>query len=89
MSYLLHPPLLDESGLQSALRWYADGFAQRSGIEVKLEISDDISRLPGDLEIAIFRLVQESLTNILPPFSQHNGCQPGYARCREGRGGDC
>ncbi len=64
MSYLLHPPLLDESGLQSALRWYAEGFAQRSGIEVKLEISDDISRLPPDLEIAIFRVVQESLTNI-------------------------
>lgn len=64
MSYLLHPPLLDETGLQSALRWYAEGFAQRSGIEVKLEISPDFRRLPHDLEIAIFRVIQESLTNI-------------------------
>jgi signal transduction histidine kinase len=64
MSYLLHPPLLDETGLQSALGWYAEGFAQRSGIEVKLEMSPEIRRLPPDLEIAIFRVVQESLTNI-------------------------
>lgn len=64
MSYLLHPPLLDESGLRSALRWYVDGFAQRSGIEVELNFSPKIARLPPDLEIAIFRVVQESLTNI-------------------------
>jgi signal transduction histidine kinase len=64
MSYLLHPPLLDETGLQSALRWYVEGFAQRSGIEVNLEISPDFNRLPHDLEIALFRVVQESLTNI-------------------------
>jgi signal transduction histidine kinase len=64
MSYLLHPPLLDESGLRSALQWYVDGFAQRSGIVVKLEISAEITRLASDLELAIFRIVQESLTNI-------------------------
>ncbi|MFZ1005679.1 MAG: response regulator [Candidatus Sulfotelmatobacter sp.] len=64
MSYLLHPPLLDETGLQSALRWYAEGFAQRSGIQVDLKISPEFRRLPDDLEIAIFRVVQESLTNI-------------------------
>ncbi len=64
MSYLLHPPLLDETGLQSALRWYAEGFAQRSGIDVQLEISPGFCRLPHDLEIAIFRVIQESLTNI-------------------------
>jgi Signal transduction histidine kinase len=64
MSYLLHPPLLDETGLQSALEWYAEGFAQRSGIEVKLEMNSQIRRLPPELEIAIFRVVQESLTNI-------------------------
>jgi signal transduction histidine kinase len=64
MSYLLHPPLLDETGLQSALGWYAEGFAQRSGIEVKLELSPEIRRLQPELEIAIFRVVQESLTNI-------------------------
>jgi signal transduction histidine kinase len=64
MSYLLHPPLLDESGLQSALHWYVDGFSQRSGIDVKLQIGTAFTRLPPDLEIAIFRVVQESLTNI-------------------------
>ncbi|MGH9503027.1 MAG: ATP-binding response regulator [Terriglobales bacterium] len=64
MSYLLHPPLLDENGIQSALRWYAEGFAQRSGIQVELEIGPEFPRLPSDLEIAIFRVVQESLTNI-------------------------
>jgi signal transduction histidine kinase len=64
MSYLLHPPLLDETGLQSALRWYAEGFAQRSGIQVELNINPELRRLPDDLEIAVFRVVQESLTNI-------------------------
>jgi signal transduction histidine kinase len=64
MSYLLHPPLLDETGLQSALRWYAEGFAQRSGIQVDLKINPEFRRLPDDLEIALFRVVQESLTNI-------------------------
>jgi signal transduction histidine kinase len=64
MSYLLHPPLLDEMGLPSALQWYADGFAQRSGIKVELQISPDFGRLPADMEIALFRVVQECLTNI-------------------------
>ncbi len=64
MSYLLHPPLLDEVGLPSALRWYADGFADRSGIKVDLHMSPDFGRLPGDMEIALFRVVQECLTNI-------------------------
>lgn len=64
MSYLLHPPLLDETGLQSALKWYVEGFAQRSGIRVELEIDPHFPRLPEDLEIALFRVVQESLTNV-------------------------
>jgi len=64
MSYLLHPPLLDEVGLPSALKWYADGFAKRSGIEVDLQISPEFGRLPDDMEIALFRVVQECLTNI-------------------------
>ncbi len=64
MSYLLHPPLLDETGLQSALSWYTEGFALRSGIKVELEVSPEIHRLPPELEIALFRVVQESLTNI-------------------------
>ena len=64
ISHLLHPPLLDEAGLSSALRWYVNGFAQRSGIKVDLDLPDDFSRLPGEMETAIFRVVQESLTNI-------------------------
>jgi signal transduction histidine kinase len=64
ISHLLHPPLLDEAGLSSALRWYTDGFAQRSGINVDLGPLDDLGRLPIELETAIFRMVQECLTNI-------------------------
>jgi signal transduction histidine kinase len=64
ISYLLHPPLLDDAGLSSALRWYIEGFAERSGIKVDFNVPEDFERLPRDLETAIFRLVQECLTNI-------------------------
>jgi PAS domain S-box-containing protein len=64
ISHLLHPPLLDIAGLASALRWYVDGFSERSNIKVDLEIPGDFGRLPDELEIAIFRIVQECLTNI-------------------------
>ena len=64
ISYLLHPPLLDEAGLASALRWYIQGFTERSGIKVDLELPENFDRLPRDMETAIFRLVQECLTNI-------------------------
>ena len=64
ISYLLHPPLLDVAGLASALRWYADGFAERSKIKVDVEIPSELRRLSGDAEIAIFRMVQECLTNV-------------------------
>jgi signal transduction histidine kinase len=64
MSYLLHPPLLDEMGLASALAVYAEGFAERSGIRVELDISRDFERLPTDIETALFRIVQQSLANI-------------------------
>lgn len=64
MSYLLHPPLLDELGLASALACYVEGFTQRSSIKVKLEVSPEFNRLPQDLELAVFRVVQECLTNI-------------------------
>jgi PAS domain S-box-containing protein len=63
-SYLLHPPLLDETGLSSALDWYVQGVAERSGIAIDLDISRDFGRLPGEMELAIFRIVQECLTNI-------------------------
>ena len=64
LSYLLHPPLLDECGLQSAVRWYAEGFEKRSGIKLDVAIASDLVRLPIDAETALFRVVQESLTNV-------------------------
>ena len=64
ISHLLHPPLLDEAGLASALRWYVDGFAERSKIKVDLEVPADFERLTRESETAIFRTVQECLTNI-------------------------
>jgi signal transduction histidine kinase len=64
MSYLLHPPLLDEAGLHSALKWYTQGFSERSAISVDLQVSDGFGRLPQEMEIALFRVVQECLTNI-------------------------
>lgn len=64
LSYLLHPPLLDEAGLRDALHWFVGGFIERSGIQTDLEVTPNLSRLPRELEIAIFRIIQESLTNI-------------------------
>ena len=64
LSYLLHPPLLDEVGLISALRWYVSGFAERSQIQVRLEVPEDLGRFRRELELALFRIVQESLTNV-------------------------
>jgi signal transduction histidine kinase len=64
ISHLLHPPLLDESGLASALRWYVEGFSERSNIEARLGIPPDLGRLPEEMELSIFRLVQECLTNV-------------------------
>jgi len=64
ISHLLHPPLLDEAGFSSAAKWYLDGFAQRSGIEVKSDFPDDVGRLPKSIELGLFRVLQESLTNI-------------------------
>ena len=64
LSYLLHPPLLDEAGLASALQWYVEGFAKRSTIAVDLEMPEATGRLPRPLEMVVFRIVQESLTNI-------------------------
>jgi PAS domain S-box-containing protein len=63
-SYLLHPPLLDETGLPGALRWYIDGIKKRSGLDVEMLVAEDFERLPADVELTLFRIVQESLTNI-------------------------
>jgi signal transduction histidine kinase len=64
ISHLLHPPLLDEIGLASAVRWYVEGFAKRSGIQVAVEIADNLERLPRPIELTLFRVLQESFTNI-------------------------
>jgi two-component sensor histidine kinase len=64
MSYLLHPPLLDEVGFACAAEWYVEGFAKRTGVNVKLDISTDQERLPIEIEITLFRVLQESLTNV-------------------------
>jgi PAS domain S-box-containing protein len=69
LSYLLHPPMLDEAGLEDAIRHYAGGFTERTGIEVELEIPRRFGRMKPDAEMALFRVVQESLTNI----QRHSG----------------
>ena len=63
-AYLLHPPLLDERGLNAALRWFVDGFTQRSGIAVEFAIDAEFPRLHEQLEMTIFRIIQESLSNV-------------------------
>ncbi len=74
ISHLLHPPLLDEVGLVSALRWYLEGLSERSGIKIKLEVDpSDIGRLKPDLETAVFRIIQEALTNMF----RHSGASHG------------
>jgi signal transduction histidine kinase len=78
VSYLLHPPFLDEAGLLSAIRWYATGFAERSGIKVDLDLPVNFERLPLDNETVLFRIVQESLTNI----HRHAGSETARIRLR-------
>jgi PAS domain S-box-containing protein len=74
ISHLLHPPLLDEVGLVSALRWYLEGLSERSGIEVRLQVDPpDLGRLKPDVETAIFRIIQEALTNMFRHSGAHNG----------------
>jgi PAS domain S-box-containing protein len=83
ISHLLHPPLLDEVGLVSALRWFLEGLSDRSGIQIDLEVlPPDLSRLKPELETAIFRIVQEALTNMF----RHSGARNGHVRLREADG---
>jgi PAS domain S-box-containing protein len=63
-SYLLHPPMLDEAGISSALSWYVQGLEERSGLKIGLRIPENFGRVPSEMELLIFRLVQECLTNI-------------------------
>jgi signal transduction histidine kinase len=79
ISHLLHPPLLDVAGLASALRWYVDAFSERSKIKVNLEIPEEFGRLSDEMEIAIFRMVQECLTNI----HRHSGGSSAAIHVRE------
>jgi len=77
ISHLLHPPLLDEVGLVSALRWFLEGLSDRSGIRVVLEVEPpDLPRMRSELETAIFRIVQEALTNMF----RHSGARNGIVR---------
>jgi two-component system, NarL family, sensor kinase len=76
LSHLLHPPLLDEVGLRSALRWYVDGYAKRSDIDVTLEIPDTLDRMAPEIETSVFRVVQEALTNI----HRHSGSKTAAIR---------
>ena len=71
LSYLLHPPVLDRAGLEDAIRDYVKGFSDRSGIQVELELSPRLGRMPRDVEVTLFRVVQESLTNT----QRHSGSQ--------------
>jgi signal transduction histidine kinase len=79
ISHLLHPPLLDAAGLASAIRWYVDGFSERSKIKVDLDIPHEFGRLSDEMEIAIFRMVQECLTNI----HRHSGGSSATIRVHE------
>lgn len=85
ISYLLHPPLLDDAGLGPALHWYVDGFAERSEIKVELEISKNFPRLNRESETAIFRTVQECLTNI----HRHSGSPKARIRLTSADGQVC
>jgi PAS domain S-box-containing protein len=71
-SYLLHPPLLDDLGLASALRWLVDGFRERSGIDVTVDVPTHFERLDSDSELALFRVAQEALTNVLRHSGSHS-----------------
>jgi PAS domain S-box-containing protein len=82
LSYVLHPPVLDEAGLGEAIRDYVDGFTKRSGIQVELDLSPHLGRLARDIELVLFRVVQESLTNI----QRHSGSQ--LAKIRVHRNSD-
>jgi PAS domain S-box-containing protein len=75
-SYLLHPPLLDENGLSQAIHWYMQGLKERTDLEIELSVSEDFGRLPADLELTIFRIVQEGLTNI----HRHSGSKTATLR---------
>jgi two-component system, NarL family, sensor kinase len=77
-SYLLHPPLLDVAGFSSAAQWYVEGFAKRSGLKIKMHFAREYERMPDHIEIALFRVLQESLTNV----HRHSGANEVNVRFR-------
>ena len=79
LSYLLHPPLLDELGLPAAVKWYAKGFEQRTGIKLEIDIASNFRRLSPDVEVTLFRVIQESLTNV----HRYSGSPKAYVRLQE------
>jgi len=79
ISYVMHPPLLDEAGLEPALQWYLRGFAQRSGISVESDIQSGVGRFPREIETGVFRVVQEALTNV----HRHSGARSAKVAVRK------
>ena len=76
LSYVLHPPMLDEIGLASALKWFAEGLERRSSIDIELEADDAMERLPLTVERDLFRIVQEGLSNVI----RHSGSRKAVVR---------
>jgi signal transduction histidine kinase len=82
VSHLLHPPLLDESGLLSAIQWYAEGFSKRSGVKLTLEVDEQRQRFGRDVETGLFRIVQEALTNV----HRHSGAEAVHIKVKSAGG---
>ena len=82
LSYLLHPPMIDDVGLASAARWFVEGIAQRSGIQVTLDAASDMARLPTEIELVLFRILQEGLTNV----HRHSGASAAEVLIRQEAG---
>ena len=78
LSYLLYPPMMDETGLQTSFSWYVDGFSSNTGIRIKLDIMPELPRLPSEIELTLFRVLQESLTNV----HRHSGSSDARVRLR-------
>jgi signal transduction histidine kinase len=74
LSYLLYPPTMDAGGIASAARWYVEGFGQRSGVKVTLDASNDLGRLPEAIELALYRVLQETLANV----HRHSGASEAH-----------